>query len=73
MNTPTSLRSPLGAPLRARRSTVLALGAIAGIALLSATAARAEFPDRPIRLIVPFAASGSTDLAARLIGEYAAR
>ena len=73
MNTPTSLRSPLGAPLRARRSTVLALGAIAGIALLGATAARAEFPDRPIRLIVPFAASGSTDLAARLIGEYAAR
>lgn len=73
MNTPTSLRSPLGAPLRARRSTVLALGTIAGIALLGATAARAEFPDRPIRLIVPFAASGSTDLAARLIGEYAAR
>ncbi|WP_199137501.1 tripartite tricarboxylate transporter substrate binding protein [Delftia sp. ASV31] len=73
MNTPTSLRSPLGAPLRARLSTVLALGAIAGIALLGATAARAEFPDRPIRLIVPFAASGSTDLAARLIGEYAAR
>lgn len=73
MNTPTSLRSPLGAPLRARRSTLLALGAIAGIALLGATAARAEFPDRPIRLIVPFAASGSTDLAARLIGEYAAR
>lgn len=73
MNMPTSLRSPLGAPLRARRSTVLALGAIAGIALLGATAARAEFPDRPIRLIVPFAASGSTDLAARLIGEYAAR
>lgn len=73
MNTPTSLRSPLGAPLRARRSIVLALGAIAGIALLGATAARAEFPDRPLRLIVPFAASGSTDLAARLIGEYAAR
>ncbi len=73
MNTPTSLRSPLGAPLRARRSTVLALAAIAAFATLGATAARAEFPDRPIRLIVPFAASGSTDLAARLIGEYAAR
>ncbi|PJO35563.1 tripartite tricarboxylate transporter substrate binding protein BugE [Delftia acidovorans] len=73
MNTPTTLRSPLGAPLRARRSTVLALAAIAAFATLGATAARAEFPDRPIRLIVPFAASGSTDLAARLIGEYAAR
>lgn len=70
MNTPT--------PHRARRATVLCLATIAcaaalGATALGATAARAEFPDRPIRLIVPFAASGSTDLAARLIGEYAAR
>lgn len=70
MNTPTPRPTPRRITRRARRSTVLALAAIA---LFGATAARAEFPDRPIRLIVPFAASGSTDLAARLIGEYAAR
>ena len=33
------------------------------------TAAFAAFPDRPVRLIVPFAAGGVTDLAARLIGQ----
>lgn len=29
----------------------------------------AAFPDRPVRLIVPFAAGGVTDLAARLVGQ----
>jgi tripartite-type tricarboxylate transporter receptor subunit TctC len=29
-----------------------------------------DWPVRPIRVIVPFAAGGSTDVAARLVGEY---
>lgn len=33
--------------------------------------ALAQYPDKPIRLIVPFSASGATDVAARLISEYA--
>jgi len=32
--------------------------------------ARSEFPDRPITMIVPFAAGGPTDTVARIIGEH---
>jgi tripartite-type tricarboxylate transporter receptor subunit TctC len=38
----------------------------AGIALLaSATLACADFPDKPVTLVVPFAAGGPTDKIAR--------
>src|SRR5260221_574752 len=32
-----------------------------------------EWPSRPLRFIVPFPAGGSTDVAARVIGEYLSR
>jgi tripartite-type tricarboxylate transporter receptor subunit TctC len=32
--------------------------------------ARSEFPDRPITMIVPFAAGGPTDTVARIIGDH---
>jgi tripartite-type tricarboxylate transporter receptor subunit TctC len=46
--------------------------ALVGALLLMAIPARAEFPDRPIRVIVPQAAGGASDLIARLLGEGAA-
>lgn len=44
--------------------------AVLGLALaLAAGAARAEFPDRPLRLIVPFAAGGGVDALARPLAQ----
>ncbi len=39
------------------------------LALSSITAARAEYPERPIRMIVPFPPGGVTDVVARLTAE----
>jgi tripartite-type tricarboxylate transporter receptor subunit TctC len=45
---------------------------IAFVALIAAiaTANAQDWPNRPIRFIVPFPAGGSTDVGARLVGEY---
>ena len=50
-----------------------AFAAFAAFALMPMAAQAQTWPDRPIRVIVPFAAGGSTDVAARLIGEYLSR
>jgi tripartite-type tricarboxylate transporter receptor subunit TctC len=38
-----------------------------------ATAKAQDWPSRPVRFIVPFPAGGSTDVGARLVGEYLSR
>lgn len=52
-------------------NTFRALGATIGVlcASVSGFASAAEFPTRPIRLIVPYAAGGSTDMVARMYGD----
>ena len=47
--------------------SLFAGGLIAG--LLVAAQAQAAFPERPVTLVVPFAAGGSTDVVARVIAE----
>src|SRR2546421_10619910 len=47
---------------------------IGTVALLaSALPAVADFPERNITLIVPFAAGGSTDVIARIVGDHMAK
>ena len=41
----------------------------AALALLSAAAARAEYPDKPVRIIVPFIAGSAPDVAARQVAQ----
>ena len=42
----------------------------ASVAGCAAGAAAPRYPDKPIRLIIPFGAGGITDVAGRLVGQY---
>jgi tripartite-type tricarboxylate transporter receptor subunit TctC len=50
----------------ARRRLSLSMAAL-GFALAAAAPAAAQYPDKPIRLLLPFPAGGTVDLVARLV------
>jgi tripartite-type tricarboxylate transporter receptor subunit TctC len=58
---------------RQRRAITLALAAAVGASLLAAAPAsfaQAAYPTKTITIIVPFPAGGTTDILARILGQY---
>jgi len=56
-------------PTRTNMTTTKRLARLLAALLLSAPAFAQEFPAKPIKIIVPYAAGGGADLLARLIGQ----
>ena len=56
--------------LNARRTVLQAIAAASlGAALMPAALAAEAFPNKPITLVVPFVAGGTTDILARIVGQ----
>jgi tripartite-type tricarboxylate transporter receptor subunit TctC len=55
-----------------RRFLQLAAG-VAALPTAARSASAQAYPSRPVTLIVPFAAAGPSDVAARIVGEHMSR
>ncbi len=51
------------------RSTLLSAAIVGLTAMANPAVASSDYPNQPIRLIVPFAPGGSTDIVARIVGQ----
>lgn len=53
-----------------RRNGLKLLAAAATLAVAGTAAAQGAYPSKPINIIVPFSAGGTTDILARIVGQY---